>query len=377
MTAAELLLLDSALAAAAEHVGTTLTREGGLLPAADRAVVIRARRSDTRQTVIVKAYNPRPAGEGWAREAAALTALVGLGTSAPELIAVIASPPVVVMEDLGTGDSLATALLGADPEAAGQAAVEWAESLADLHAATWNNVTPFETALSTMAGTDPIDSNNVPNVLADGVERLRRAANTVDVELSDQVGREIVHLAEVLDDGVRVVSPFDACPDNNVRTAAGLRLIDFEGATVAHPAWDVAYLSVPWPSCWCAWRLPDAITARAQQAWVERLITRLAARGLTLDRPAMDVAIRLASLTWCVVTVGWFLPGAQADRHPGGQGISSPRLRAVVQHRLAQVASSSTPELNATRELARRLSAALNRNWQPETLQLAPAFRRG
>jgi hypothetical protein len=209
------LLLDSALAAAAEHVGTTLTREGGLLPAADRAVVIRARRSDTRQTVIVKAYNPRPAGEGWAREAAALTALVGLGTSAPELITVIASPPVVVMEDLGTGDSLATALLGADPEAAGQAAVEWAESLADLHAATWNNVTPFETALSTMAGTDPIDSNNVPNVLADGVERLRRAANTVDVELSDQVGREIVHLAEVLDDGVRVVSPFDACPDNS------------------------------------------------------------------------------------------------------------------------------------------------------------------
>ena len=141
MTASESLLLDSALAAAAAHMGTTLTPEGDLLPGADRAVVVRARRSDTCQTVIVKGYNPRLAGKGWAREAAALTTLVGLGTSAPEMIAVIASPPVVVMEDLGIGDSLATALLGADPEAAGQAAVEWAESLADLHAATWNNVT--------------------------------------------------------------------------------------------------------------------------------------------------------------------------------------------------------------------------------------------
>jgi hypothetical protein len=71
--------------------------------------VVRARRTDTRRTVIVKSYDPDLAAKGWAREAAALTAVAGLGTSAPEVIAVVASPPVVVMEDLGTGDSLARA----------------------------------------------------------------------------------------------------------------------------------------------------------------------------------------------------------------------------------------------------------------------------
>jgi hypothetical protein len=49
--------------------------------------------------------------------------------------------------------------------------------------------------------------------------------------------------------------PCDACPDNNVRNDSGeLSLVDFEGAAFRHVAWDVAYLTVPWPSCWCCWR---------------------------------------------------------------------------------------------------------------------------
>lgn len=109
--------------------------------------MVRARRSDTAETVIVKGYDTGRAGEGWARETAALTALAGLGAHAPAVIDVVASPPVVVMEDLGSGDSVATALLGADSATAGGAVVEWAEALADLHAATWNNVNGFVAAL--------------------------------------------------------------------------------------------------------------------------------------------------------------------------------------------------------------------------------------
>ena len=87
----------------------------------------------------MKGYDAGRAGEAWAREAAALTALAGLPTGTPALVAATASPPVVVMEDLGPGDSVATALLAADPLAAEHAVVDWAEALADLHAATWNN----------------------------------------------------------------------------------------------------------------------------------------------------------------------------------------------------------------------------------------------
>jgi hypothetical protein len=45
----------------------------------------------------------------------------------------------------------------------------------------------------------------------------------------------------------------------------GLALL---GVTVA---WDAAYLTVPWPTCWCSWRLSDASALGATHAaWGDR-----------------------------------------------------------------------------------------------------------
>ena len=100
----------------------------------------------------------------------------------------------------------------------------------------------------------------------------------------EQVTDQIVAIAARLDDEVQVLSPLDACPDNNIRTATGLRLIDFEGAT------------------------------GAQQAWQDRLQAAMGAGRNEPDWAAMDAAIRLASLVWCLVTVGWFLPGPRSGQ---------------------------------------------------------------
>jgi aminoglycoside/choline kinase family phosphotransferase len=173
-----------------------------------------------------------------------------------------------------------------------------------------------------------------------------------------------------------VLSPSDTCPDNNVRTSTGTRLIDFEAATVAHPAWDLAYLTVPWPTCWCAWRLPEATADRALQAWWDRVTASLPPAAPRPDRAAFDQEVRLAAAVWCLVTAGWFLPRAQTDGRAGGDGTPpSPQLRDVVQHRLGLVATGELPELTESRELAGRLSAALEREWRRQPLLLAPAFR--
>jgi len=375
VTAEERLLLDSALVAASALIGTSLSVVGEPLEGGDRSVVVRARRSDTEETVIVKGYDAGRGGEGWTREAAALTALAGLSTGAPAVVAATASPPVVVMEDLGPGDSVASALLAADPVTAEEAVVDWAEALADLHAATWNNVARFEAALSDLGGPTPPNPQALPDVLTDGIERLRQAADPMGIEVGEQVSEEILTIAARLGAEVQVLSPSDACPDNNIRTAAGLRLIDFEGAAVVHPAWDVAYLRVPWPSCWCAWRMPDTVAERAQQAWRERLQAATAPSGIDPDWAAMDAAIRLASLVWSLVTVGWFLPGALADRRAGGGGLDAPLLRAVVQHRLGLVADSDVADLVASRDLARQLATALPFERHSHQLPIAPAFR--
>ena len=89
----------------------------------------------------------------------------------------------------------------------------------------------------------------------------------------------------------------------------------------------------------------------------------------------MDAAIHLASLVWSLVTVGWFLPGAMADRRAGGGDAGSPLLRAVVQHRLGLVADSDVADLVASRDLARQLTAALPFERQSHQLPIAPAFR--
>ncbi len=57
------------------------------------------------------------------------------------------------------------------------------------------------------------------------------------------------------------------CPDDAVLLDGCYRLVDFEGAQWRHVIWDVAYLRVPWPTCWCSWRLPEDVAERAVDAY--------------------------------------------------------------------------------------------------------------
>jgi hypothetical protein len=238
-------------------------------------------------------------------------------------------------------------------------------------AATWNNVAGFVAALQGAAGSSgPVDPAGLPRLLEDGWARLREAVEQLGLSVDERVRVEITQLSELGE--TRVVSPTDACPDNNVSTVGGLRLIDFGCASVMHPAWDIAYLHVPWPSCWCAWQLPADVTELAHHAWLSRLSAGLADRGLVLDEQAMDAAIRRASLVWCLITVGWFLPRAVAGRRAAGP--RAPDLTAVIQHRLELIAAAELPGITASQGLARRLVAVLASRWTAPPLPLAPAF---
>jgi hypothetical protein len=179
--------------------------------------------------------------------------------------------------------------------------------------------------------------------------------------------------------GPAALTPADACPDNNVRTGDGLALIDFEGAQWRHVAWDVAYLTVPWPSCWCSWRLPAAVTRRALDAY--------RAAAAVPDTAAFRGDLDAATVGWTFITVPWFLPRALAEDPPLAEGSPraegslpaapsrvAPSRRATILHRLDQ-ARRSTP-MPALAELSGRLHAALTARWGPVALPYAPAFDR-
>ncbi len=130
-------------------------------------------------------------------------------------------------------------------------------------------------------------------------------------------------------------------------------LIDFEGAEHRHFAWDAAYLTVPWPTCWCAWRLPPELTAAALDTWRQ-----------TLGQPvphvrtaAFDDELTRATLAWTWWSVGALLARTIDDDPP------------------ASVADLPGDSLPALRDLADATARATSQAWGFTNLPLAPAFR--
>ena len=353
-------LLSAAAAAAGLETLTPVARLEGHA----RNEVWRVRAGES--TYVVKAYLD-PVGQGWAREPAALEALGGTGTT-PRLLGVRSDPRLVVLEDLGRSGHLADALLGRDPAVAGTALDGWVDAVADLH----------------LAGTDAVLSDfgrrlgaRSPAAATHEMPTLLQAAATTYADLGDTLGLPApTGLLEALGDltsgfvtPLVGLTPGDACPDNNVVGQGGVRLLDFEGAEIRHLAWDVAYLTVPWPTCWCAWRLPTALADRA----VGRYRNRVGARLPEARSAAFGTDLDLATLGWCLLGPAWFLPAALDEAvadEPLGTG---PGRRTTLLHRLWLAAHQPGPP--PLTSYARDLYRVLARLWGEPTLVLAPAFR--
>ena len=318
------------------------------------------------------------------RERAALEVLRDLGVpGVPVLLGTHDDPPMLVLEDLGSAGSLADRLLGTDPEAAAEGVYGWAEAIGRLQAATlgagpalWQRLA----AASTAAAGDVFDPfalgthiDTMSAMVDDAITRLTEHLPKLGVSLGSDAADEMRALDATLRvdvdalDGPGALTPGDACPDNNIETPDGLVLIDFEVADFRHVAWDAAYLTEPWPTCWCSWRLPSEVTAEGVARWRATIEPALAPRVIE----HLDDAVRAATVLWTLITAGWQL-GAAID----GTGIDSgprPALRLLVQHRLG-VAAANLPD-GELRRLVLAARAATVTAWGEQPLPLAPAWR--
>jgi hypothetical protein len=343
--------VDAALAAAAAALGVKLTG-GETLGGSSRSLVLRATAGD--RPVVLKA--PLESGAGPVRELAALRLLAGV----PGVVGLLAEsddPPVLVLEDLGPGPSLADALLGADPAAAQDALDGWAGTLGTLQAATTGLGDAFAAGLAELSPLGPPPADSSADTLAETAGALARLLPRLGVH---PTAAALDELRAIRLDGPGVLTPGDTCPDNNVATATGYVLLDFEAAEFRHPAWEAAYLRVPWPTCWCAWTLPDAVASRALTAWRAAIGPLPAGFEADLDR---------ATLAWAFISAGWFLPRILAGTDTFDDD-RKPRRRAMLQHRLTTV-----PGTGPLPDLAAELAAALHREHGDHPLLLAPAFR--
>lgn len=334
----------------------------GQLTSGKRARVRRVRANS--QCLVVKEFIS--AGEGWVRESAAL-AIIPEGVRVPRLVAIGDAPPIVVMTDVGPGSSVADALLGTDPVVAADAVVAWAAAIGGLHRSTTGSRAAFRAALDARAGDLPVAESPMPVFLDEAAGLIARSAADLGVEVPAGALDELRTLDDRL--SVAALTPADTCPDNNVFTEDGLVLLDFEGAEWRHVAWDAAYLTVPWPSCWCSWLIPANIAELAVDAYRE------AFPGCGGDRAAFNLEIEAATTGWAYLSASWFLPRALPDDHPSADAARPrPSLRAIILHRFDRARRSASAGTPALAELADRLHTALISRWGDMPLTYAPAF---
>lgn len=317
-------------------------------------------------SLIAKQYS---AGEAWVRESAAL-AVLSSAISVPRIVAAQSAPPVLILSDLGEGPSVADALIGRDPAAAEHAVCSWAHAMARLHGATVSLRADFRAAIEARQGELTVRDAPFGNDIEAAVRGLDRACTALEVRMPAGATDELHGLAKRLGaSGLGALTPADACPDNNVVTNDGLALLDFEGAQWRHIAWDVAYLRVPWPSCWCSWRMPDEVSARALDVYRETaapVIPDVADEQFERD-------VSAAAAGWALITTSWFLDNALGSDPMLNPDKPTPTRRAMITHRLAAAARST--ELPALAELAAALGTVLRKRWGDVPLAFAPVYR--
>lgn len=309
--------------------------------------------------------------QGFAAEAAALSVLPD-GVPAPTLIAEDRAENLVVMCDVGEGPSVADALLGDDSARAEDALSAWAEALAKVHRSTKNLRSSFAAAI---AERDPDAVVTIDPMLEwlGGVSDALRTSEAA-LEVPGELDDELAMLGSGFGgQGWGALSPGDTCPDNNVITGSHLTFVDFEEAAFRHVAWDLAYLRVPWPSCWCAWGIPEPVASAA----LGRYFTAMTGTATGSDRATFDRVVEQATLAWALISAAWFLPsGLRRNDTMGPPGFAAPPRRATVLERFRVAADTAESQGYGTLEkTARSWRQALERAWGPQSFPTAPALR--
>ena len=338
---------------------------------------------DGERTYVMKAY-VETSGNPAAREAAGL--LIAGRELAPRLLGIAADPPVLLMEDLGDGRALSDLLgiaSGASASAgdATDALVGWADTIGRLHRHSLGRREEFVEVLARHGGCggafeDRIEPPEAEDQLVASIEDLQSLTAELALPSSEVAAEQVRALVQPLAEREdSVLSPGDICPDNNRLLpgpdgggGAGVVLLDFEFAGFRHPAWDLAYLHVPWPTCWCSWQMPEEAVEQGRRAYAEQI-----GPDGWIHRDDADDLLDRAVLAWCLASSAWFLRGAMVDDSPAGGpgGEPAPGRRSLRLRRLAIAGQAEHPGLSA---YAGELRAELVRRWGESELPLAPAY---
>lgn len=355
------------------------------LGGSDRSIVLRVKVASSSfalpRTLVLKRYvlpSAEQSCDSFVREAVSYQLFTSLATEdrvCPELFAHEGGNRLLVMEDLGRAPTLAEKLMGNDPRAAERALLSWSHSLGRLHATTAGREADFDALqrrLSPPRSKDPL--------AADGPTALDELPDLLEAELGVAASGAARSCAErtkglLAAERHKAFSPSDSCPDNNLLHNRGVRFLDFEGGCVRNIMFDAAYLRVPFPSCWCAFRLPTGMTDAMLAGW------RAEVRAMWQDVDDDTVLLpRLldAQLFWVWLTTWQLLTTPDLEGCPHAKrSIETPARPAVLTERWRRLAEfAATGGVDPIAEHATQVVRALQTRFDGDlVLPLYPAFR--
>lgn len=283
----------------------------------------------------------------------------------------------IVLEDLGSGPSLADALQGDDPRAAIAALRQYAASMGRLHARTiggeedWRHlrraVSGNDRASFAREGDDWSEKSAVP---------FREHGDALGVTIPAGFDDECAAVQRAMTEPgpFDAFAPGDTCPDNHRLTPDGsyLRFFDFEFAGFRHALLDAAYLHLPFPTCWCVARLPEDLPDELEAAYRSELragCPEAAADGV------FHAAMSHARAYWTLATVSWGLEHALKEN--SDWGLSSVRQRHPLRLEKFAARSERFGHLPALSAACRALAEKLRVLWPAEETEmpLYPPFR--
>jgi hypothetical protein len=323
--------VDELVAVVSDMTGQSATLVDDL-SFSNRAIVARVRFGGGETVIAKKPLSP----SAFANEVDALQLLPA--ETRPALIG--SANGMLVMEDLGSGPSLADLLLSHDRGAAERALHAWARALGAALAATLRSGAPASRVS-----------------LERGLEELVGFAGDLGVAVPVGVEADAGLIEDTLSADSRWLAycPGDTCPDNNrVLSDGSVRFFDFESAGWRHAATEAAYCRAPFCTCWCVAALPTGMTASMEIEFLD-----------ALDPPQREpfrTVIGLAAVSFTVTTFGHFRRFVMDGSPVGPPGRTPSDGRQYVMLRLATV-ESEQDRIPALAELANGLSEAILRRW--------------
>jgi hypothetical protein len=335
------------------------------------------------------------ATEHFLNESASLALLSSLDDAAyaPRLYGADIQARLLLMEDLADGPSLADLLLGNDAEAAEAGLRAYMRSLGRMHAVTAGKADAFHQLRQGGDGRDQMA--RLQTGVREKIAKVPDAFASVHFEWTPGLVDDIQCVAEaMLTPGpLFALTHGDPCPDNNRlfvpadrpgaieermvarsnRSLPQLCHFDFEFAAFRHAFFDAAYARVPFPTCWCANRLPEYLVPLLEAEYRARIAGVIPE---AMDDTWFGRAMTETCAYWLIRTAVDFDQVNEAMREDRTWGIATIRQRVI--HRLdvftrLAIANQHLEALAAyTGSLRDRLEAL----WAGlEPMPLYPAFR--